>query len=289
MTAKHRCIWPLLLLCAACSTHLDALSPPTPDADPGQPTPDAEPGPDAIEEGAWYRPTATTTWQWQLVNSVNTAYDVEVYDIDLFNVPATEIAALQAQGRKVICYFSAGSYEPFRSDSSDFPEAIKGRVLDGFEDERWLDIRQASVLEIMRSRLDLAVQKGCDGVEPDNVDGYQNPTGFPLSDNDQLVFNQKLANEAHTRGLAVGLKNDLNQVTRLVDYFDFSVNEQCHEYDECELLLPFISADKPVWNAEYRQDFVDDPSSVCPAALSLGLRTLILPLDLDDSFRITCG
>ncbi|MDN3647529.1 endo alpha-1,4 polygalactosaminidase [Reinekea marina] len=30
-----------------------------------------------------------------------------------------------------------------------------------------------------------------------------------------------------------------------MDYFDFAVNEQCFEYDECNLLKPFISREKP--------------------------------------------
>lgn len=42
----------------------------------------------------------------------------------------------------------------------------------------------------MQARLDLAVQKGCDGVEPDNVDGYQNNSGFPLTAQDQLAYNR---------------------------------------------------------------------------------------------------
>ena len=247
-----------------------------------------DPGPAPVVDGTWYRPTAATTWQWQLVDSVNDGYAVDVYDIDLYDVPAAQIATLQGQGRKVVCYFSAGSFEPFRPDSGDFPAGVIGKILDGFEDENWLDIRQESVLAIMRKRLDLAVEKGCDGVEPDNVDGYQNDSGFPLTDQDQLIFNKKIANEARTRGLAVGLKNDLDQVERLVPYFDFSVNEQCHEFSECEALLPFVQANKPVWNAEYLEDFAEDPASICPASLSLNLRTLILPLDLDDSFRITC-
>ena len=247
-----------------------------------------DPGPAPLVDGVWYRPNAASTWQWQLVDTINTAYTVDVYDIDLYNVSASEISALQGQGRAVICYFSAGSFEPFRPDAADFSAATIGKVLDGFEDENWLDIRQESVLAIMRKRLDLAVDKGCDGVEPDNVDGYQNDTGFPLTDTDQLIFNKKLANEAHMRGLSVGLKNDLDQISRLVLYFDFSVNEQCHEFTECEALLPFVQADKPVWNAEYKQDFVDAPNLICPTSRSLNLRTLILPWDLDDSFRITC-
>lgn len=53
---------------------------------------------------------------------------------------------------------------------------------------RLLDVRSANVHEVMISRLDLARQKGCDGVEPDNMDGYTNNSGFSLSANDQLAY-----------------------------------------------------------------------------------------------------
>lgn len=45
---------------------------------------------------------------------------------------------------------------------------------------------------------------------------------------------------------------------RLIDLFDFSVNEECHEYDECDVYAPFIDAGKPVFNAEYREEWVGD-------------------------------
>ena len=236
----------------------------------------------------YYLPVVETTWQWQLQGSLNSEYDVDVYDIDLFETTAGAIDALHAQGRRVLCYFSAGSYEDFRPDSADFPEDTLGEPLDGFEDERWLDIRAPAVLAAVLGRLDLARTKGCDGVEPDNVDGYANETGFPLDAQAQLSFNRAIAEAAHARGLAVALKNDLDQIEDLVDVFDLSVNEQCHEYDECELLEPFIAAGKPVFNAEYLDSYLQDSAVVCSAAQSEGLRTLILPLDLDDAFRVSC-
>ena len=125
-------------------------------------------------------------------------------------------------------------------------------------------------------------------MEPDNVDGYVNDTGFDLTADDQLNFNRALAAAAAERGLLIGLKNDIDQIPDLVDHFDFAVNEQCHEYDECEAYAPFVDRDKPVFNAEYADRFVDDPDTVCPRSLELGLRTLLLPLDLDGSFRISC-
>lgn len=260
--------------------------------DSGEPIDPSNP---PITDGTWYRPGVATTWQWQLqpddAGIINTAYDVEVYDIDLFDAPDSVIKELQAQGRKVIGYFSAGTYEPFRSDASEFLPAEIGKTLEDFADERWLDIRSENVRRIMLARLDLAVLRGFDGVEPDNVDGYANDSGFPLTAADQLAFNRFIANEAHKRNLSVGLKNDLDQITGLVEYFDFAVNEQCHEFDECDLLAPFTNAGKAVFNAEYDSRFVSLPlirGQMCADSLSRNLRTLVLPVDLDDSFRFSC-
>jgi len=100
-----------------------------------------------------------------------------------------------------------------------------------------------------------------------------------------------LARKKGLKGLKVGvvLGDDiLEQIPDLVDVFDFAVNEQCHEFDECEVYAAFVDRDKPVFNAEYAQRFVDDPESVCARSIALGLRTLLLPLDLDNSFRISC-
>ncbi len=258
---------------------------------PSSPAGDLDPDVLPVTDGDWYQPGVAATWQWQLLGAVNSEYDVDAYDVDLFDVSATQIAALQADGRSVICYFSAGSYEDFRSDSTSFESSDQGRVLQGFDGEWWLDVRSANVQDIMLARLDMATDKGCDGVEPDNVDGYTNPTGFDLTATDQLAFNRFLANAARTRGLAVALKNDLDQIGDLVDYFDMAVNEQCHEFDECSLLADFVDAGKPVWNAEYpgsESDATGEADTICPASLSANLRTLLLPLDLDDSFRVTC-
>jgi hypothetical protein len=256
--------------------------------DPGAPTP-LDPNAPPITTGQWYRPAPAATWQWQLQGAINEGYDVDVYDVDLINTEAAVIASLQRAGRKVICYFSAGSYESFRP--VDVPEAARGKGLDGFEDEQWLDVRSPEVHRVAMERLDLAKAKLCDGVEPDNVDGYQNDTGFPLTETDQLAFNRFLANAAHERGLAVALKNDLDQIAELVSYFDFQVNEQCHEFDECDRLGPFPMAGKAAFVAEYQQRFVDDSTArddLCMASRNANLRTLVLPLDLDDSFRFTC-
>ncbi|WP_232772493.1 endo alpha-1,4 polygalactosaminidase [Psychromonas sp. Urea-02u-13] len=245
----------------------------------------------AIIEGDWYRPALSVTWQWQLVGSINASYPVEIYDVDLYDTSLSKIQTLQASGNKVICYFSAGSYEDFREDKQRFLSEELGNTLDGWEDERWLDIRSSNVHAIMMVRLDLAKEKGCDGVEADNMDGYTNNSGFNLTATDQLAYNKFIANEAHKRALSVGLKNDLDQIVELVDYYDFAVNEQCFEYNECDTLFPFINNGKPVLNAEYLDKYVFNESernALCTESVSHQFSTLIIPLDLNDEFRFSC-
>src|SRR5262249_38347887 len=93
--------------------------------------------------------------------------------------------------------------------------------------------------------------KGFDGVDPDNVDGYQANTGFPITAQDQLNYNIFIADAAHARGLAVGLKNDRDQIADLLPYFEWNVNETCFEQNNCSQLLPFVNAGKTVFNIEY--------------------------------------
>jgi hypothetical protein len=202
-----------------------------------------------------------------------------MYDIDLFDVPQSTIDQLHAQGRIVICYFSAGSYEDWRSDASDFSPALLGSPLGDWEGEWWLDIRQIEngIGPIMEARMDLAVAKQCDGVEPDNIDAYINNNGLGLTGDDQLVYNRWLAQQAHARGLSIGLKNDLDQVLDLVDDFDWALNEQCWQYQECDMLLPFVQAGKAVFGVEYS----GYPSSFCPTLNAMDFSWLQKTFDLD--------
>jgi hypothetical protein len=225
---------------------------------------------------------------------VDARYNVTMYDIDLFDTPKASIDQLKAQGRRVVCYFSAGTSENWREDFGRFAASDMGIAVSGWQGERWLDTSSLNVRNVMKSRLDLAVAKGCDGVEPDNVDGYTNNPGFPLSSSTQLDYNRFLAQEARARGLAVGLKNDTDQLAALEPYFDFAVNEQCHEFDngrECDGYSVFTSKGKPVFNAEYRSAYATDAASrndMCAAARAANLRTLVLPLALDNTLRFSC-
>jgi hypothetical protein len=206
-----------------------------------------------------------------------------MYDIDLFDATPALITALHAKGRAVVCYFST-QYEDWRSDAKSFTSAVLGNNLDDWAGEKYVDIRSSVVRNIMAARLDLAASKGCDGVEPDNVDGYQANTGFPLTAADQLSYNKFLAEQAHARGLSIGLKNDLDQATALEPYFDWALNEQCNEYSECSMLNVFITKGKAVFNTEYS----GSATSVCPKMVTSKFSSLIKSLSLDASIKAQC-
>jgi endo-alpha-1,4-polygalactosaminidase (GH114 family) len=250
-----------------------------------------DPPPGSCGDPPVWCPTPGTRWQWQLSGVLDTTVDVDMMDIDLFDTDPRQISGLQAtRGHVVVCYFSAGSHEDWRPDAGEFPPAAIGDPLDGWPGERWLDVRDDGVRAVLAARLDLAVEKGCDGVEPDNVDGYANATGFPLTADDQLDFNRWLSDAAHERGLSVGLKNDLEQVEELLPHFDWALNEECMAYDECDLLAPFIDAGKAVFHVEYVDDPAQGPelaAQVCPDALARSFSTLIKGWDLD-AWRIVC-
>ncbi|MFZ1757212.1 MAG: endo alpha-1,4 polygalactosaminidase [Caldilineaceae bacterium] len=240
--------------------------------------------PASPRSAAIWQPAPGTSWQWQLKETIDTSFAVTMYDIDLFDAPQATIDELHNAGRVVICYFSAGSWENWRDDAGAFPSSVLGEPLDGWPDEKWLDIRQiASLTPVMTARLDLAVTKKCDGVEPDNVDGYANESGFPLSGADQVAYNRWLAQQAHSRGLSIGLKNDLDQIPQLVEDFDWALNEQCFQYNECDTLLPFVQAGKAVFGVEY----AGDPAVFCPQANGKGYSWLRKNLDLD-AYRVDC-
>lgn len=232
-----------------------------------------------------YNPEVGISWHLQLTGEINTSRNVDLYDIDLEEVSQEVIDELHSKGIKVICYFSAGTWESYRADANQFPREVLGNALEDWPDEKWLDISNYEAFaHIMRGRFDLAVQKRCDGVDPDNVDAFQNNSGFDLSYEDQLTYNKWLAEEAHKRNLAISLKNDLDQIKDLVDYFDFAINEQCFSYKECNLLTPFIEQGKPVLGVEYELEL----DEFCTEANNLNFSWLKMDYDLDGGRR-GCG
>ncbi len=231
----------------------------------------------AAAAGRWHPKPTTAAWQWQLQGKIDTTIDAGVYEVDGFEVPGRTVARLHRLRRKAICYLDVGSWESYRPDADRFPQAVLGSVYEGYPDERWLDIRRIDLLApILRHRFDLCRRKGFDAVEPDNMAGYENRTGFPLTAGDQLRFNRWVAREVRRRGMAAALKNDPGQVTQLVGSFDFAVVEECFAYDECGRFSPFVAAGKRVFVAEYAEPL----TAICAQAERLRFSVVRKDYDL---------
>ena len=230
-------------------------------------------------------PPRQLPWYWQLTGAVNNSYAAAAYDIDGFDNSASEVSALHATGKRAICYINAGTWENWRSDAGSFPQSVLGSS-NGWPGEKWLDISKLSVLRpIMTARLQMCAQKSFDAVEPDNIDGYQNSTGFPLTAQDQLNYNEWIAGEAHALGLAVFQKNDPDQSSALQPYFDGALDEQCNQYSECSSFQPYVTANKPVLNAEYSSSLYP---GFCTSDNSTGIMGALYSLSLNGSTYKPC-
>ncbi|KAF2967805.1 hypothetical protein GQX73_g5733 [Xylaria multiplex] len=255
------------------------------------PKPASTSSPTPSSKASIIQPSVGTTWDYPLgfpLTTSNVNSSTVFYPVDLENTSANTIAALKSAGHTVVCYFSAGSVEDYREDAGDFPAAAIGNTLDGWPDEKWLDIRNAKVREVMATRIASAASKGCVGVDPDNIDGYTNNPGFDLTEDDTVDYVQYLAKMAHDAGLAYGLKNAGAIVDRVVDVAQWAINEECAEYEECADWAPFVKAGKPVFHVEYTKD--DDATSVsasklakaCAADGQSGFSSIIKHYSLDD-------
>src|SRR6476646_5256667 len=265
-------------------------------------------------QGACWHPALNARWQYQLqgvaayasTGGINVgisatpytggaAVHPTVFDIDLYvdqaisgnntTFDTAAVNAIHAAGGKAICYLSAGTWENWRVDANQFPASVLGSK-NGWPGEKWLDIRQTSVLlPIMDARVQKCRQAGFDGVEWDNVDGYSNRTGFPLTANDQLVYDASLANLAHQYGLTVAMKNDVEQVPNLASYFDYAINEQCQQYNECgNYTTGFINAGKTVFQVEYKLSL----TKFCPQANAANRNAITKSFDLFDTPWTPC-
>jgi hypothetical protein len=216
--------------------------------------------------GHW-TPPQQLTWFWQLQGKVNNDKAVAAYDIDGFENEAAEVAALHAQGKHVICYIDVGTAEKFRPDYSSFPASTLGRS-NGWPGERWLDIRRLQAIEpIMTARFEMCREKHFDAVEPDNIEAFSNNSGFPITAQQQLTYNEWVAGEVHSLGMAVLQKNDGEQTAQLQPYFDGALSEQCNQYRECADFRPYLAAGEPVLNAEYAKP----TAKFCPADDAAGI------------------
>ncbi|OAG11570.1 family 114 glycoside hydrolase, partial [Paraphaeosphaeria sporulosa] len=146
-----------------------------------------------------------------------------------------------------ICYFSAATAETWRSDYKDFDKKDLGLELPDWPGERYLDIRRDNVLKVIKKRIDLAAEKGCDAIEPDNVDVYSNDNGFtpPILPSDTISYLSKISAYARSKGMSVGIKNCIEILGDIFDDVDFAISEECVQYLNCTVYSNFTTAPRP--------------------------------------------
>jgi len=231
-----------------------------------------------------WTPPQQLTWYWQLTGTPKVE-PVAATDIDGFDNSSGTVANFHAIGQRMICYIDVGTWENWRGDAGQFPDTVLGNS-NGWPGERWLDVRQLAALEpIMTARFEMCQQKGFDAVEPDNMDGYENNTGFPITATEQLAYDTWIAQEVHSLGMAVFQKNDPDQAAQLEPYFDGVIDEQCNQYSECSSYRPYLNAAKPVLNAEYEASLYP---SFCAADQAAGIMGALYALALDGSLYDPC-
>jgi hypothetical protein len=273
-------------------------------------TPTTPPPPSS--SGRW-EPAASATleWQWELDHPLSTssaadlatsdtayngdtppATDPTVYDIDGFDNSAATVAALHARGAKVICYIDVGTSENWRPDYASFPAALQGSS-NGWAGERWLDTSPAgpdysTLQSIMMARFEMCASKGFDAVEPDNMDGSENSTGFSITNAQQDAYDEWVATAVHSLGMSVAQKNFEDQSATLAPYFDFVIEEQCFQYNDCNDLAPYTAANKAVLEVEY-SDQGANPASYCSTAIADHFSSVEFDTSLDAKVRVPCA
>ncbi|KAL7423667.1 hypothetical protein Q5752_001249 [Cryptotrichosporon argae] len=261
--------------------------------------------------GTYYQPALdtlilvdleTTTLAVPAVGEDGLTISAGIYDID-YSVTADEIASYHDQGLKVICYFPGGVWEAGLSDALSFDPACycganvttdasgtctgtgaeANKLADW--DNWWFDIRAngsclASVEALMQARIEAAAAKGCDGIDVDDMDAYENGSIFDITEDDEVSYLLWFAETAHANGLAIALKNaggllvdDNGDATtyqsELVAAFDLNVIESCHEYDECDIYDSMLAAGKPQIQMEYSNSITSCPALAAGQALAV--------------------
>ncbi|MGA2759385.1 MAG: endo alpha-1,4 polygalactosaminidase [Candidatus Cybelea sp.] len=244
-------------------------------------------GSHSLTSSRWI-PTAGESYQIQYDGKLDLSVNAQIYDLDMFDTKASVVSELHGMNRKVMCYISVGTWENWRPDAKEFPKSVLGHKDGHWKGERWLDIRQTSVLEpIMAARLALCKKKGFDGVDPDNLDGYENKTGFKISYAQQLTYDTWVAREAHKLGLTADEKGDNDQVSDLSKVFDYAVTEQCWVQHWCNEFSVYTARNALVVDVEYGVPPATFTSKTCADTAKYAENAILKHLSLN-AWIVTC-
>ncbi|KAI8474439.1 MAG: hypothetical protein J3K34DRAFT_518177 [Monoraphidium minutum] len=198
-----------------------------------------------------------------------------VYLLPLFNTSAATLKALKAKGVKgrpvyAVCSFDVATARPSDPDFAALaaaapppaatvarppgsppnpsPAPTGGRV--ALPTAAGAAV-SSSAVDLMFKRLELCRSKGFDGAEVSGVEEFNAMGSVP--------YLGTLANEAHRRGLAIGLGGIVQPLDPFIRYFDFFTYRGCGSVTRCNFFPAKSAAEAtlrdgrllPVWNLEF--------------------------------------
>ena len=232
------------------------------------------------------------------------------------NGPSSIVSSLHASGKYSICYVEAGAQQD-EPDAAHFAPADYGNSaeqyeMQGWAGEYWFDTRgfagyhygdsnsvltgaAANIAAGMAQRITGCAAEGQDAIEPDDLDGYTNRGdtgvkggGWGLTQQDAGGYEAWLAFTAHSAGLAIFQKNDTDNISVNEPIYDGAITEECNAYnDPCSEWRPYLTADKPVLNAEYTDDG-ESTSKFCSTDETLGVIGALFNVDLNGKTYQPC-
>lgn len=236
--------------------------------------------------GMW-QPPANVEFQWEIDHPLSTtsasdmatgqtAYNGDtapgtnptVYDIDGILNTASTVSQLHALGDHAVAYIevgTAGNYYTAADEgqsttwfaqlqaNGDFAGKLAGYP------EDLLNINSPSTVAIVEQMIALDHARGFDAFEPDLDETWGNnegKTSVTITEQNEVTYLTTLSNYAASLGMGMLAKNPDDTgsqafVNALVPLTVMDLSEQCSQYSSCNLLTPFLSAGKPVVDAEY--------------------------------------
>lgn len=151
-----------------------------------------------------------------------------------------------APGKYNICYVNAFQSQPDEGSfwKTKHPDLLVkndngGFLVDpGWPDEYLFDTstaeNRAAIAQIVNGWIDGCSAKGFQAIEADNLDSWSRSLDN-MSQPDNVALAKLLTVHAHSKGLAIGQKNnaEVASIGRSKIGFDFAMAEECQLYSEC--------------------------------------------------------
>ncbi len=249
---------------------LERQAPPSPPVPPVDVTPAPVPQPDPVPAppvSGWKKQTLVPFQIYKVDKSTalflsRLESETKFVNTELDEL-TPEIAKKAAEiGVDLNAYFCA-NWEVYRDDIESYPKEGIGNTMGDWPDEKWGNFTVPSVKAFLKKRIDrvaaLRIVRpdgsigGVVSLEIDNTDIYSenNNVGFKVTKPQVIEALTELAEYAHSKGLAIYLKNSGDIAPQLVAVFDGVFNESCLKYKECGDFNGFIKLKKPVDIVEY--------------------------------------